>query len=187
VSVKYQTDNHRLSLHRSWIGSGGTVNWVMLNPSKADDTFDDPTIRKCIGFSKRWGFARMSVTNLFTFRATDPRDLRECARCDYARAVGYADRELIRAAAQADLVIAAWGIHGNMYGRADDVLTRVLPSQRFRCIGLTQAGFPSHPVMHRYTDAPVIFREPLFGATEPLPTVERTQPDSTAIPTEAKP
>lgn len=152
------TNNHRLELSRSWIGTGGTVNWIMLNPSTADDVFDDPTIRKCIGFSKRWGFSRLSVTNLFSFRATDPRDMKECARCDWVRAVGLADGALIQHASTADLVVAAWGIHGNFHGRADDVLNRVLPETQLFCIGKTKAGFPIHPVMAAYTSAPERFR-----------------------------
>ncbi len=149
---------HRLRLTRQWLGVGGSVNWIMLNPSTADDTFDDPTIRKCVGFSKRWGFSRMVVTNLFTFRATDPADLRELAKVDYARAVGYADAALIQHAAETNTVIAAWGNHGNLAGRADDVLARVLPEIAFHCIGLTKAGFPLHPCMAAYTDNPVRFR-----------------------------
>lgn len=149
---------HRLILSREWIGTGGTVNWIMLNPSTADDTFDDPTIRKCIGFSKRWGFSRMTVTNLFTFRATSPADLKELIRNDYARAVGYADGQLLQHAKGATKVIAAWGIHGNVAGRAEDVMTRVLPETPLYCIGFTKAGFPLHPCMTAYTEKPVRFR-----------------------------
>lgn len=151
------TNCHRLVLSREWLGTGGTVNWIMLNPSTADDVFDDPTVRKCIGFSKRWGFRRLIITNLFTFRATDPRELRECARLDWARAVGLADGALIEQAAHSDLVVAAWGNHGDLMGRAEDVRLRVLPDQRFHCIGLTKLGMPAHPLMARYTDAPVTY------------------------------
>ena len=133
----------------------------MLNPSTATDVFDDPTIRKCIGFSKRWGFSRLVVTNLFTFRATDPKDLKECAKNDWARAVGLADGALIDQANRSDLVVAAWGIHGDLLGRAEDVRIRVLPGKAFHCIGLTSKGFPLHPVMAAYTDAPMEYRWPL--------------------------
>ena len=152
------SDCHRLFLSRDWLGNGGTINWIMLNPSTADDIFDDPTIRKCRGFSKRWGFSHLTVTNLFTFRATSPIDLKTMARIDWARAVGYADGALIENAAKADLVLAAWGVHGNFMGRADDVLLRVLPSVRLHCIGKTKDGFPLHPVMAAYTTEPDIFR-----------------------------
>lgn len=152
------TNCHRSVLRRSWIGSGGLVNWIMLNPSTATDDFDDPTIRKCVGFSKRWGFSRLVVTNLFSFRATDPRDLKALIRLDYARAVGLADSALIICASSADVVVAAWGNHGNLAGRDDDVLDRVLPEVPLRCIGLTKKGFPLHPCMAGYTEAPIDFR-----------------------------
>lgn len=154
------TNNHRLILRREWIGTGRTVNWIMLNPSTADDVFDDPTIRKCIGFSKRWGFSRLVVTNLFTFRATDPKDLIACAKRDYARAVGWADRALIEQANSSDLVVAAWGTYGDLHGRAGDVRHRVLPEQAFYCIGVTKSGMPLHPVMAAYTPAPVPYLWP---------------------------
>src|ERR1035438_7161877 len=153
------TNSHRLILYREWMGTGGTVNWIMLNPSTADDIFDDPTIRKCRGFAQRWGYCPRVVTSLFTFRATDPSDLRDCAKIDYARAVGLADGVLIEQAARCNLLVAAWGTHGNLHGRADDVMQRVLPDKALHCIGLTKHGCPLHPVMAAYTDAPLIFRQ----------------------------
>ncbi len=151
---------HRLLLTREWLGSGGTVNWIMLNPSTADEILDDQTIRKCKGFSQRWGFSRLTVTNLFTFRATAPSDLKACARKDWARAVGYADESLIEQAGKADLIVAAWGVHGNFMGRADDVLNRVLPVAKLHCIGKTKDHFPLHPVMAAYVPRPELFRDP---------------------------
>lgn len=157
-SAAHMTNCHRVTLSRQWLGTGGCINWIMLNPSTADDVFDDPTIRKCVGFSKRWGFSRLTVTNLFSFRATDPADLRALVKVDYARAVGVNDGPLIEHAAKADLVVAAWGTHGNLAGRADDVMTRVLPEIDLFCIGLTKGGYPTHPCMAAYTDAPVRYR-----------------------------
>jgi len=152
------TNCHRVRLTRAWLGTGGKCNWIMLNPSTADDVSDDPTIRKCIGFSKRWGFSRLTVTNLFSFRATDPRDLRALVKVDYARAVGLNDGVLIEEATTSDLVIAAWGTNGGLAGRAEDVMSRVLPEIPLFCIGLTKNGFPLHPCMAAYTDSPLRFQ-----------------------------
>lgn len=55
------------------------AQFIGLNPSTADETRDDPTIRRCIGFAKLWGYGALCMTNLFAFRATKPRDMRQAA------------------------------------------------------------------------------------------------------------
>lgn len=139
------------------MGTGGSINWIMLNPSTADDVFDDPTIRKCIGFSKRWGFSSLCVTNLFSFRATDPRDLFKLAQTDYERAIGVNDAELITQAVDSDMVLAAWGDPGKLSNRATQVLD-ILGSMPIYCIGRTKSGHPKHPSRAAYTDSPELFR-----------------------------
>src|SRR5574337_242506 len=52
-----------------------TITFIMLNPSTADANTDDPTIRRCKGFARGWGYGRLLIVNLFAFRATDPRDM----------------------------------------------------------------------------------------------------------------
>jgi len=57
-------------------GTGeGSVVFIMLNPSTADATTDDPTIRRCLGFARHWGYRTLVVVNLFALRATNPRML----------------------------------------------------------------------------------------------------------------
>jgi hypothetical protein len=51
------------------LGEPLSVLFVMLNPSTADGTTDDPTIRRCVGFAKRWRYDRLEVVNLFAHRA----------------------------------------------------------------------------------------------------------------------
>ena len=77
----------------------------MLNPSTADAERDDPTIRRCIGFSRAWGFGGAEMVNLFALRSTDPGRLREAAD-----PVGPGNVAHIADAARgATQVIAAWG------------------------------------------------------------------------------
>jgi hypothetical protein len=113
--------------------------FVMLNPSTADQEHDDPTIRRALGFARRLGFARLSVVNLFALRATEP------ARLYRARdPVGPGNDDAIRAAvADATLVIAAWGNHGELRDRAAQVRP-LLP--RVHHLGLTRLGQPRHPL-----------------------------------------
>lgn len=121
----------------------GTVNFIMLNPSTADAENDDPTIRRCMRFARRWGFDRLDVTNLYAYRSTEPYALR---RLTALVAVGEDnDGHLLRVAEDAALVVAAWGVLGGLWGRAAPVkaLLGHLPAY---CLGQTKAGDPRHPL-----------------------------------------
>jgi hypothetical protein len=144
---------YRYTLKREWLGAGGMVNWIMLNPSTADDFFDDPTIRKCIGFSKRWSFSSMEVTNLFAMRATDPTEL---LRVSPASAIGPDnDASILTTARRASMICAAWGNHGGIYRRGQEVLEVLRNVNHVACIGVTKLGMPVHPGRVGYTNAPV--------------------------------
>lgn len=69
---------YRYGLWRRW-GQGHTLMVVGLNPSTADDTQDNPTIRRCIGFARAWGFGALCMANLFAYRAVSPDRLRQAA------------------------------------------------------------------------------------------------------------
>jgi hypothetical protein len=151
---------YRTILRRDWLYGKGQVNWIMLNPSTADAQADDPTIRKCVGFSKRWGFNRLVVTNLFAYRATDPKDLHALwkRRIFDVSAVGDGNDEAIQSCAvESDLRVVAWGANAKLYrDRVTEVLGMINAPH---CIALTKDGYPLHPCMAGYTSAPVIFKE----------------------------
>lgn len=116
-----------------------TVMFIGLNPSTADAAQDDATIRRCSAFAKAWGFGSLCMVNLFAFRATLPEDM--FAAED---PIGeWNDDHLLRCAREADLIIAAWGVHGAHMARGDAV-RRLIPN--LQCLGLTQKGFPRHPL-----------------------------------------
>lgn len=141
---------YRYTLHRLWgeIGSP-RVNFVMLNPSIADASLDDPTIRKCIGFARRWGFGGLTVTNLFAWRSTDPRGI----GADPSH-VGPENDGFIRAAATfSDRVVFAWGAQPGIARRAAAVTAIVsgLGVVPHRIGPPTKDGHPCHPLMLAYS------------------------------------
>lgn len=132
---------YRYRLTREWDAALPRVAFVLLNPSTADHRRDDPTIRRCIGFARAWGYGGVEVVNLFAWRATRPRDLRRAAA-----PVGRANDRHLRAVARgAATVVVAWGIHGAWQerDRAALALLRQLGCAPW-CMGLTRDGLPRH-------------------------------------------
>jgi hypothetical protein len=117
----------------------------MLNPSTADAVRDDPTIRRCIGFARRWGYGGVEVVNLFAFRASDPRALRGAPD-----PVGEKnDRHLASVARRVDAMVVAWGVHGALAARDREVLTLLSRWARLLALGWTRSGSPRHPLYLR--------------------------------------
>jgi hypothetical protein len=109
---------YRYQLARIWDDSLPRCLFAGLNPSKADGSQDDPTVRRMIGFARDWGYGGLFVVNLFAFRATDPKDMK--AAID---PIGPENDDYIRRlTAYCDITIAAWGCHGDHLGRAERVV-----------------------------------------------------------------
>lgn len=139
---------HRYTLWREFdLANHDFVQFIGLNPSTADEVQDDPTVRRCIDFAKRWGYGALCMTNLFAFRATDPRVMK--AASDPIGPEN--DAWLARIATGAGTVVAAWGNHGEFMGR-DKAVAALLP--RLACLGVTSKGFPRHPLYVRSTTPP---------------------------------
>jgi hypothetical protein len=139
---------YRYALWREWIGGEGYAMFVGLNPSTADETQDDPTIRRCIAFAKAWGYGGLCMTNLFAYRATKPKDMKAAAD-----PVGQDnDAHLLTLAAEAGVIVAAWGANGTYRGR-DIAVRELLPS--LHCLQLTKDGHPGHPLYLLKTLVPI--------------------------------
>lgn len=114
---------------------------IGLNPSTADETKNDPTIRRCIDFAKRWGFGALCMLNLFAYRATKPEDMKK----SYTP-VGDDNDYWIRRCVNdpgCGRILAAWGKHGSHMGRAKFVLD-YLPE--CRALRFNKDGSPEHPL-----------------------------------------
>ncbi len=148
---------YRFSLNRQW-GDRGRIVWIMLNPSTADATVDDPTIRRCIGFTRDWGFGALTVVNLFPLRATDPAELRthdepkEILKMN----LGYIESECGWSAP--DHVICAWGTHGALLRRNKLVIDRLTAlGVTLNVLGLTEDRHPKHPLYLKKDLKPVLW------------------------------
>lgn len=139
--------HYRYWLKRQWNFGENFVCWVMLNPSTADEKSDDPTLKKCIGFSKKWGFDGLIVANLFGFRSTDPEGLKS-----WLDPVGkHNDCLALFSMSQCSKIICAWGNHGSYLNRQHEFHEIALPySQKLYCLGKTNSGHPKHPVRLGY-------------------------------------
>lgn len=158
--------NYRYTLWREWTddvleleerennNSAKFVQFIGLNPSTADETKDDPTIRRCIGYAKAWGYGALCMTNLFAFRATDPRVMKR-----QGAPIGLDNTPtIVRVAKEAGIIICAWGVHGKHRNRASDVV-KALRSYgiKLHCLATTADGNPSHPLYLRAELMPVEF------------------------------
>ena len=141
---------YRYRLWRRW-APGRPVLFVMLNPSTADETKNDPTVERCERRARAWGGTGLEVVNIFAFRATDPESMKK-----QVDPVGPLNDEAIVAAAMgASWVVCAWGKHGAHKGRSAEVKSLL------RSAGITPyalrvtGGEPHHPLYIPYSCGPV--------------------------------
>jgi len=137
---------YRYSLWRVWEADSDLrmIAFIGLNPSTADETVDDPTVRRCINFAKRWGFGGMYMLNLFGYRATDPKDMKR-----QHDPVGPGNSAaLIQVTGAVPETVACWGSHGSYRERSSKVLD-MLPTKFVYHLGVTKGGEPKHPLYLR--------------------------------------
>lgn len=118
--------------------------FIMLNPSTATASIDDPTIKRCTGFAKRFGWTRYDVVNLFSYRTADPLRLRGV---DSIGPEHHA--HALRAILEADVIICAWGADRLVQGStfAASMLEGVRAAGKVPlCLGKNKDGSPCHPL-----------------------------------------
>lgn len=146
---------YRYRLERDVSMDGPVYAFFGINPSTADASVDDATVRKWIGFTKRWGASRFIVGNVFAYRSTDVRKLaqaHDAVGCDNAD-------HLYRMIAEADILVPCWGSTGKvpkeLRGEFFTLLLRLMESGKpVMHFGLTNDGDPKHPLMLGY-DTPL--------------------------------
>ncbi len=151
TAVYSACERYRYSLTRVWNDKAQRVLFVMLNPSTATEVQNDPTVERCERRARALGFGAFRVTNIFAWRATDPRAMR--ATPD---PVGPGnDAAILEGAHWGDRIIAAWGTHGAHLdrGRAVEAMLRRTGRPLFH-LGLTRHGHPGHPLYIAYSRQP---------------------------------
>lgn len=139
---------YRYTLRRTWDDQLDPLIFVMLNPSTADASKDDPTIRRCVGYAKREGCGGILVLNLMAYRATHPNDLLKLADVDPVGPMSHL--MLATHLESADRVVVAWGAHrsANLPGAARSIeLIKGVCAGRMVCLGTSKSGAPYHPLM----------------------------------------
>lgn len=143
---------YRYRLDRIWDPDAPRALFIMLNPSTADATTDDPTIRRCRTFAHREQLGGFTVVNLYALRSPDP-----AALLDHPDPVGPdCDHHLLQAMRHPHVAIAAWGAHPFAERRAEYVARLVVNATNttLRCLGRTKHGHPRHPLYVK-GDAPL--------------------------------
>lgn len=144
---------YRYFLLRSWRPWIGRTNmWVMLNPSTADHTTDDPTIRRLRGFSERESDCNeFGVVNLYAGRATEPNELFKMENPEGVRNLEMICRlfrgELTEFSTDPRLIFAFGADR-----RIDTDIVKVIWTMandaglKPLCLGTTKSGAPRHPL-----------------------------------------
>ena len=139
---------YRYALWRTWDDSKPFAMFIGLNPSTADETEDDPTINRCINFSKDWGYGGLCMVNLFAFRATVPSDM--MASKDPIGSEN--DNWIKKLSKDAGVIVAAWGNNGSYMGRSKNIMDMV---PNLKCLKINKTGEPAHPLYQPSSATPI--------------------------------
>jgi hypothetical protein len=152
-AVYSDCEQYRYLLTRVW-APGPKALFIMLNPSTATEVQNDPTVERCERRARALGFGAFRVTNIFAYRATDPRVMRAVND-----PVGPGnDAAILESVNWADSTVCAWGNHGLHLGRGEQVanLLRQTGAPLLH-LGLTGQGQPRHPLYVGYDQQPQLW------------------------------
>ena len=131
----------RYLLWRRWDASKPAANFLMLNPSTADEVKLDPTCSRARDYAQRWGYGALIVTNIFSFRNTNP-DKMKAAKDPVGPEN---DAAIVKAARESAIVVCAWGNHGTFAERSIKI-RELLKDQKLYALRVNANGEPAHPL-----------------------------------------
>lgn len=146
TAVFNATRTHRYLLTRVWDPTVPPAVFGLLNPSTAGAFEADPTVTRCRGFALRENAGGMVIVNLFALCSTNPSVL-----AGHPNPVGHSNnRFIVEAVQDAAVVIAGWGVHGELGGRDRAIVDLVTEhGVELKCLGHNQGGSPKHPLYVR--------------------------------------
>lgn len=154
-----QAYRYRLQRDVSSLGAL-TYAYFGINPSTADASIDDHTVRKWCGFTERNNGNRFIVGNVFAFRSKDVTKLATTGDPTGPDNAYYVS-QIIQ---EADVLVPCWGsrtkLPKSLHSTLDAFLSELLASDKpVKCFGKTVSGDPKHPQMLSYSTELVNFKE----------------------------
>jgi len=142
-------EKYRYILERIWDPIEKRILFIMLNPSTADAKKNDPTVKRCCDFAKKWGYGSIVVCNLFAYRSTNP-----AALVTVENPIGPENMEYIRKAmGSSDTIVAAWGnnVLPNFYISTVHQVTEMgnVLGKDIWCLDTNENGQPVHPLYQK--------------------------------------
>ena len=149
-----ETGKYRYMLSRQWNEKKDFVNFVLFNPSTADDKEDDRTIKACISIAENLGYGGFYVTNLFAYRTSFPKELK-----NFTEPEGEKNDDYIKKYANLSKdIIVAWGNHGSFKNRDKHLIDTLSEINTLYCLGHTKKGNPRHPLYLKRTTKKIKFK-----------------------------
>ena len=151
--------NYRYSLKREWDDYNlNKAVFVLLNPSTADDTLDDRTTQRCISFAKKMGCGSLELVNVFAYRCTNWRELKELSK---EEAIGPENQFYLENALHSGAkILVGWGENCTIHHKDYQELAEWFKGYSPYCLGVTKEGHPRHPLYVK-SDTPIeIYRFP---------------------------
>jgi hypothetical protein len=148
---------YRHVLTRVWNPQLPMVAFCGLNPSTADGTKDDPTMRREVGYAKRWGYGGLIKVNAYDFRTTHPKVLLKTP-------FPYSGNNwlfMADAALAADRFLCCWGTHVDdaIRGRQAHLVSSLLElGIELWALQVTQHDNPRHPLYLRGDLEPFVWK-----------------------------
>jgi len=139
-------------LWRNWSNKELPVHFIMLNPSTADETRNDPTVERCEQRARMWGYGGLIVTNVFAYRSTDPGVLKTMFD-----PIGLDNNNsIISAIEHSACTVCGWGENGKLLHRHDDI-KELLKDKLLYALKVNKSGIPAHPLYLSYKLTPIPF------------------------------